>query len=88
MTGMWQTVVAGLIVMVAAVYGLWALMPAAFRLMLAQRLAAAVRRTGRTRWLVRATAALELAARRNAGGCSECSAVPAEPGRPKRPDKD
>jgi hypothetical protein len=85
--GMWQTIVAGLIVLAAAAYALWALMPRAPRLRLAQRLAASARRAGRPQWLVRTTAALERVARRSAGACSECSAVQAEPGRPKRFDK-
>lgn len=84
---MWQSMVAGLIVLAAAVYAVWALMPAVLRLRLAQRLSASVRRSGRPLWLVRATAALERVARRGAGGCSDCSAMPAEPGRSKRPDK-
>ena len=84
---MWQTVVAGLIVTAAAVYALWALMPAVLRLRLAQRVAAAARRAGRPQWLVRTTAALERVALRNAGGCTECGAVQAEPRRPRRPDK-
>jgi hypothetical protein len=84
---MWQTVVAGLIVLAAAVYAMWALMPAVLRLRLTERLAASARRAGRPRWLVRATAALERVARQGAGGCSHCSAAQAEPGRPKRLDK-
>ena len=84
---MWQTVISGLIVSVAAAYALWTLMPAVLRLRLAQRLAAASRRSGRPRWLVRTTASLERVARRGAGGCSECSTVRSETGRPKRLDK-
>ena len=84
---MWQTVIAGLIVLAAAVYALWTLMPAVLRLRLTQRLAASAGRAGRPMWLVRTTAALERVARRRAGGCSECGAVQAEPGRPKRLDK-
>jgi len=84
---MWQTVVAGLIVLAAAAYALWALMPRALRLRLAQRLAASARRAGRPKRLVRTTVAIERVARRSAGACSECSAVQAETGRPKRFDK-
>jgi hypothetical protein len=84
---MWQTFVAGLIVVASAAYVLWALLPSVSRLRLARRLAASVRRSGRPRWLVRAGTALERAASRGAGGCSECKAVRPEPGRSRRMDK-
>lgn len=84
---MWQSVVAGLIVLTAAVYAVWALIPATLRLRLAQRLAASVQRAGRPRLLIRATAAIERVALRSAGGCSDCSDKQAARGRPKRLDK-
>lgn len=81
---MWQAILAGLIVLMAVVYAAWALMPAALRLWLAQRLAAAARHAGRPAWLVRSAAAIESNARRRLGGCSDCSAVQAAPEPPKR----
>jgi hypothetical protein len=84
---MWQAILAGLIVLSAVVYAAWALMPAAVRFRLAQRLAAAARRSGRPAWLVRAAGAIEDSARRGLGGCSDCSAVQAAPAPPKKPDK-
>jgi hypothetical protein len=84
---MWQAIVTGLIVLAAVFYTVWALLPAARRLRLAQRMVAAARHTGRPAWLVRAAAAIELNARRSLGGCSDCSAVQAAPAPPKRLDK-
>ena len=84
---MWQTVVVGLIVLIAAAYALWALMPAVLRLGLARRLAVCARRAGRPQWLVRTTAALERVALRGGGACSECGAVQSKSTRPKRLDK-
>lgn len=84
---MWQVIVTGLIVLAAVVYAAWALMPAALRLRLAERLAATAQRTGRPAWLVRAAAAIERNARRRLGGCSDCSAVRAGPAPSKRLDK-
>ena len=84
---MWQAILAGLIVLTALVYAAWALMPAAVRFRLAQRLAAAARLMGSPAWLVRATGAIEGSARRGLGGCNDCSAVQAAPAPPKEPDK-
>jgi len=84
---MWQAIVTGLIVLAAVVYAAWALMPAALRLRLARRLAAAARRAGRPAWIVRVAVAIERNARRRLGGCSDCSAVQAAPAPPKNPDK-
>jgi len=84
---MWQSIVTGLIVVAAVVYAAWALMPAALRLRLAQRLAAAAGRNGRPAWLVRAAGAIERNARRRLGGCSNCSAVQAAHEPPKKLDK-
>jgi hypothetical protein len=83
---MWQTVLAGLIVLIAAAYTLWALMPSALRLRIVRRLVDASRRAGEPWWLVRSSAALERVARRGAGGCVDCRAARAEP-RPKPRDK-
>ena len=85
---MLQAIVSGLIVLTAVVYAAWALMPAALRLRLAQRLAAAARRTGRPAWLVGATGAIERKARRSVGGCSDCNSFNAAPVPPQGPDKD
>jgi len=85
---MGQAIVVVLIVLTAAVYAVWALMPAALRLRLARRFATVARRLGRPGWLVRAAGAIERNARRGLGGCSECSAVQPEPVPPKRLDKD
>jgi hypothetical protein len=81
---MWQEIVVGLIVLAAAAYAAWSLLPATLRLRLAQRLAAAAQVPGRPAWLVRATAAFERAARSRLGGCSDCSAMQAPP---QPPDK-
>ena len=85
---MWQeALLVGLIVVVAVGYSLWALLPAAARLQMAEAAAAWASRPGQPAWLGRITAALERAARARAGGCSKCSAVqdaPKPPGdRPK-----
>jgi hypothetical protein len=82
-----QAIFAGLIVVTAAIYAVWALMPAGLRLRLAQRLSAAARRTGWPAWLVAATGAIERNARRSLGGCSDCS-LNAALAPPKGPDKD
>jgi len=84
---MWQAIVTGLIVLAAVFYTVWALLPAALRLRLAQRLAVAARRTSRRAWLARAAGAIERNARRRLGGCSDCSAVQSAPAQPKNPDK-
>ncbi len=86
--GVGQAIVAALIVLTAALYATWALMPAALRLRLAQRFATVARRLGQPGWLVRAADAIERYARRSLGGCSDCSAVQPAPGPPKRLDKD
>ena len=49
---MWQAVIVGLIVLAAATYAAWALLPAALRLRLARHLAATARRVGGPAWLV------------------------------------
>lgn len=82
-----QAIVAGLIVLTAALYAAWALMPADLRLRLAQRLSTAARRTGRPGWLAKAAGVLESNARRSLGGCSDCSAAQAAQAPPEKPDK-
>ncbi len=84
---MGQAIVAGLIVLTAAVYAVWALIPAALRFRLARRCASAAQRIGRPAWLVWAAGAIERGAQRSVGGCSDCSAASAAPAPPKRPDK-
>jgi hypothetical protein len=82
---MWQAIVVGLIVAVAALYAGWTLLPAQLRLRLAQRIATWAHRSGRPAWLGRAAAVIEKAARARLGGCSDCSAVQADP--PARPSR-
>ena len=72
---MWQTIVVGLIVLSAALYAAWVLLPAALRLRLAQSLAAAARRRGAPGGIVRLAGTVERAARRRLGGCSDCGAI-------------
>jgi hypothetical protein len=70
---MWQELVVGVVVLAAAVYASWALMPAAARL----RLARGVLRwsEGRTavRWLRSAALAIESRAQKKPGGCGDCA---------------
>jgi hypothetical protein len=83
---MWEAILVGLIVLAAALYAGWTLLPAAVRLRLAQRVGAWGRRPGRASWLQRASTAVETAARKRAGACGDCSAVQADPPPPPRPD--
>lgn len=69
---MWQAVLAGLIVLVATLYAVWALMPPATRTRLARSVTRWSRRGRRRAWLARAGEGLEKAAR--SGGCEDCSA--------------
>ena len=84
---MWQAIIVGLIVLAAAIYVAWALLPAALRLRLARHLAATARRGGGPTWLVRFADATEGSALRRLGGCSKCSAVQAAPTPPKGREK-
>lgn len=77
---MWQGLLVGLIVMVAAVYATWALIPPSTRLRLASRLGAWSTLPGRPALLARLAAAIERAARMKLGGCSDCGT--ASPPRP------
>lgn len=76
---MWEAIVVGLIVLAAALYATCRLLPASLRLRIAQRIGAWGRRPGRAGWLQRAATAVESAARKGGGACSDCSAVPAAP---------
>jgi hypothetical protein len=84
---MWQAIIVGLIVLAAAIYAAWALLPAGLRLQLARRAAAIARRAGGPAWLVRFADAIAGSALRRLGGCSDCSAVQAAPTPPKGRDK-
>ena len=84
---MWQAIIVGLIVLAAATYAAWALLPAALRLRLARHLAATARRTGGPAWLIRFADAIAGRALRRLGGCSDCSSLQAAPTPPKGRDK-
>ena len=79
---MWEAILVGLIVLLAALYAAWRLSPAGLRLRAARRIAEWGRRPGRPAWLQRASAVVETAARKGAGACSDCSAVQADPSAP------
>jgi len=81
---MWQTLIVGLIVLAAAVYAAWALVPAALRLRLAVRFGTWARRPGRRAWVGRLAAVLERRARSGLGGCSDCGAAQPPPAPPSR----
>ena len=81
---MWEAIVVGLIVIVAALYTTWTLLPAAVRLRLALRVGDWGRRPGRAGWLQRVSTAVETVARKRAGACGDCSAVQADPPAPPR----
>jgi len=76
---MWQGLLVGLIVLVATVYAIWTLVPAAARLRLVLRLGTWSRHPGRSAWLARFAAAIERAARARLGGCTDCGAANAPP---------
>ena len=76
---MLEALLVGLIVLAAALYATWTLLPAAVRLRIAQRVGAWGRRPGRAAWLQRASTAVEMAARKRAGACGDCSAVQSGP---------
>jgi len=85
---MWQAIVVGLIVIAAALYATWTLLPATVRLRVAGRIGAWGRQPGRASWLQRASVSVEAAARKRVGACSDCSAVqvaPKPPGEPPLP---
>jgi hypothetical protein len=82
---MWQAILVGLIVIAAALYATWTLLPATARLRVAGRIGAWGRQPGRSSWLQRASTSLEAAARKRVGACSDCSAVQAAPKPPGEP---
>jgi hypothetical protein len=84
---MGQAIVVGLIVLAAAIYAAWALLPAGLRLRLARGLAALAQRAGGPAWLLRFAELVEGSALRRLGGCSKCSAVQAAPTPPTVHDK-
>jgi hypothetical protein len=79
---MWETLLVGLIVLVAILYAVWRLSPAGLRLRTAHRIGEWGRRPGRPAWLQSASTAVEAAARRGIGACSACSAAQADPAAP------
>jgi hypothetical protein len=85
---MLEAILVGLIVLAAALYAAWRLLPASLRLRVAHRIADWGRRPGHPAWLRRASMSVEATARRGVGACSDCSAVQASPSQPpsrKRP---
>jgi hypothetical protein len=76
---MLEAILVGLIVLAAALYASWTLLPAAVRLRFAQRCGDWGRRPGRAGWLQRASIAVESAARKRAGACGDCGAVQSSP---------
>jgi hypothetical protein len=82
---MWQAILVGLIVIAAALYATWTLLPATVRLRIAGRIGAWGRQPGRAARLQRAAISVEAAARKRVGACSDCSAVQAAPKPPGEP---
>lgn len=78
---MWQSLLVGLIVMCAASYAIWRLMPAALRRRLAGSLSQWAVRPGRPAWAARAAASVGAALRANAPGCGDCDAARPPPDR-------
>jgi antibiotic biosynthesis monooxygenase (ABM) superfamily enzyme len=87
---MLEAIVVGLIVAAALAYAVWALLPASLRLRAVRPIAEWGRRPDRPIWLQRGSTAVEEAARKRAGACSDCSAVQADPSAPssRRPPRD
>ncbi len=73
---MWQSILVGLIVMVAALYAVWALLPAQPRRRLAQAIAARTRNPRYPAWLGRAGETLERDSLRRLGVCGDCGGDP------------
>jgi hypothetical protein len=84
---MWQAIVVGLIVLTAALYAIWRLLPASLRLRTAHRVAEWGRRPSRPAWLQRTSTAVESAARKGVGACSDCGAVQSSPAAPSSREK-
>jgi hypothetical protein len=72
---MWQSILVGLIVLLASLYAAWALLPAGPRRRLAQAVADWTRGQGRPAWLARAGAALQSSAQRRLGDCEDCGSA-------------
>ena len=76
---MWEAILVGLIVLAAALYATWRLLPASLRMRAARRIGEWGRRPGRPAWLQRTSTVVESAARKGVGACSDCGAVQASP---------
>jgi hypothetical protein len=81
---MWQSILVGLVVLLASLYAVWALLPAGPRRRLAQTVADWTRGPGRPAWLARAGEALESSAQRRPGDCEDCGSAPPAPTRRSR----
>jgi hypothetical protein len=79
---MWEAILVGLIVLTAALYATWRLLPASLRMRAARRMAEWGRRPGRPAWLQRTSTVVESAARKGVGACSDCGAVQSSPAAP------
>jgi hypothetical protein len=79
---MWEASLVGLIVLAATLYAIWRLLPASLRLRTARRIAERGRRPGSPAWLKHASIAVEAAAHRGIGACSDCSAAQVDPSAP------
>ena len=85
---MLQNLIVGAIVLFAALYTVWALVPARTRLGWARRLGAWGRAPGQPAWLASATGGIERLAAAKQGGCSGCDpAGPAAPREHKPPPR-
>ncbi len=74
-----QALVVSVIVLVAAIYAVWALLPAPTRHGLALRLASQLGGSAQSGWRGRVAARLELLANARKGGCADCPAHLATP---------
>lgn len=79
---MWQMIVVVPVVLVAALYVAWTLLPGALRVRLATRLAGQARLAGRPAWFLRLAGLVERRAR--AGGCNNCGGAAPPQSRPGR----
>ena len=78
---MLQTLLVAAIVIVAAVYAFWSLVPGTVRLEWAMKLGAWGRARGRSAWIARLTGSIERRAAARQGGCGGCG-----PGRTTAPE--
>ena len=74
-----QTLLVSVIVVVAAVYAVWALLPAPTRHRFALRLATRLGGSAQAGWRGRTAARLERLANAGKGGCADCPAHMATP---------